>query len=122
MADGSRVRVEKVFSAVDVGPILNLSGARSQVESCVIDALSTTQQEMTFEGGSAQRANFDVYPLLRIDKAPEIECHFIQNDIPPTGLGEPPFAPAVPAITNAIFAATGVRIRDLPLKHSGITL
>ncbi len=122
VADGSRIRVKKVFSAVDVGPILNLSGARSQVESCVIDALSMTQQEMTFERGSAQQANFNVYPLLRIDKAPEIECHFIQNDIPPTGLGEPPFAPAVPAITNAIFAATGVRIRDLPLKHSGITL
>lgn len=122
VADGSRVRVEKVFSAVDVGPILNLSGARSQVEGCVIDALSMTQQEMTFEGGSAQQANFDVYPLLRIDQAPEIECHFIQNDIAPTGLGEPPFAPAVPAITNAIFAATGIRIRELPLKRSGITL
>jgi len=121
-ADGSRVRVEKVFSAVDVGPILNLSGARAQVEGCVIDGLSTTQLEMTFAGGSAQVANFNEYPLLRIDKAPEVECHFIQSDNPPTGLGEPPFAPVAPAITNAIFAATGIRIRELPLKRSGITL
>ncbi len=81
-----------------------------------------TQQEMIFAGGSAQQANFNDYPLLRIDKAPEVECHFIQSDNPPTGLGEPPFAPVAPAITNAIFAATGIRIRELPLKRSGITL
>ena len=92
------------------------------MEGSVIDALSMTQQEMTFAGGSAQVTNFDEYPLLRIDKAPEVECHFIQSDNPPTGLGEPPFPPAVPAMTNAIFAATGIRIRELPLKRSGITL
>ena len=121
-AEGSRVRVEKVWSAVDVGPIINLSGARAQVEGCVIDALSMTQQEMTYEGGAAVQANFDAYPLLRINQAPAIECHFIQNDIPPTGLGEPPFNPAPPAFANAIFAATGVRIRELPFRRSGISL
>jgi isoquinoline 1-oxidoreductase beta subunit len=121
-ADGSRVRVEKIFSAVDVGPILNLSGARAQVEGCVIDSLSMTQQEMTFEGGSPQQANFNEYSLLRIDKAPEIDCYFIQSDNPPTGLGEPPMAPPAPAIANAIFAATGTRIRELPFRRSGITL
>lgn len=122
VADGNSVKVEKVYSAVDVGPILNMSGARHQVEGAVTDALSAAQQEMTFEGGAAQKRNFNSYRLLSIDKAPEVECHFIQNDIPATGLGEPPFPPAGPAIANAIYAATGVRIRDLPFKKSGITV
>jgi isoquinoline 1-oxidoreductase beta subunit len=121
-ADGSRIRVEKVFSAVDVGPILNLSGAMHQVEGAVIDALSTAQLEITFEDGASRQSNFQNYRLLNISKAPEVECHFIQSDNSPTGLGEPPFAPAAPAIANAIFAATGTRIRELPFKRSGITI
>ena len=95
-------------------PILNLSGAKSQVEGCVMDALSTTQLETTIAGGAAQQLNFNAHPMLRIDKAPEVECHFIQSDNSPTGLGEPPFSPVAPAIANAIFAATGTRIRELP--------
>ena len=120
--DGTRYSLDKVYAAVDIGPILNLSGAENQVEGCVIDALSTTQLETTVAGGAVQQVNFDQYPMLRIDKAPEVECHFIQNDISPTGLGEPPFPPVAPAIANAIFAATGVRIREMPFKKSGITV
>jgi isoquinoline 1-oxidoreductase beta subunit len=99
-----------------------MSGAKSQVEGCVMDALSTTQLETTIEGGSAQPLNFNAHPMLRIDKAPEVECHFIQSDNSPTGLGEPPFSPVAPAIANAIFAATGTRIRELPFRRSGFTL
>ena len=121
-ADGSNIRVEKVFSAIDIGPVINLSGARNQVEGCVVDALSTAQLEITFADGAAQQGNFDDYGLLRIDQAPEIECHFIQSDNSPTGLGEPPIAAATPAITNAIFAATGTRIRELPFSRSGISI
>ena len=120
VADGSAVKVEKVFSAADVGPILNLSGAKNQVEGCVVDALSTAQLEITFANGAAQQSNFNDYELLRIGQAPEIECHFIQSENSPTGLGEPPIAPATPAITNAIFGATGTRIRELPFARSGI--
>jgi len=120
VADGSSVKVEKVFSAADVGPIINLSGARNQVEGCVVDALSTARLEVTFANGAARQSNFDDYELLRIGQAPEIECHFIQSEHSPTGLGEPPIAPATPAITNAIFGATGTRIRQLPLARSGI--
>ena len=120
VADGSSVKVEKVFSAVDVGPIINLSGAMGQVEGCVVDALSTAQLEITFANGAAQQSNFSDYELLRIGQAPEIECHFIQSDHSPTGLGEPPIAAATPAITNAIFGATGNRIRELPFARSGI--
>ena len=116
----NRVTVEKVWSGIDVGPVLNLSGARNQVEGCVVDALSTARLEITFEGGAAVQRNFHDYRLLPIDRAPEVECHFIQSDFPPMGLGEPPIAPATPAITNAIFAATGVRVRRLPLQRSGI--
>jgi len=122
IADGSRVRVEKVWSGIDIGPVINLSGARNQVEGCVADALSTAQLEITFADGAAQQGNFDDYGLLRINQAPEVECHFIQSDHAPSGLGEPPIAPATPAITNAIFAATGKRIRELPLRRSGIVV
>lgn len=120
--DGDRFTLDKVYSAVDVGPILNLSGAKNQVEGAVMDGLSTTQLETTIAGGSAQQTNFHAHPMLRIDKAPEVECHFIQSDNSPTGLGEPPFAPVAPAIANAIFAASGTRIRELPFRRSGFTL
>ncbi len=120
--EGTRFTLDKVYSAVDVGPILNLSGAKNQVEGCVMDALSTTQLETTIAGGAAQQLNFNAHPMLRIENAPEVECHFIQSDISPTGLGEPPFAPVAPAIANAIFAATGTRIRELPFTRSGFTL
>jgi len=122
VADGRQVRVEKVWSGIDIGPVINLSGARNQVEGCVVDALSTAQLEITFAEGAAQQGNFDSYGLLRIPQAPEVECHFIQSDHPPSGLGEPPIAPATPAIANAIFAATGTRIRALPFRRSGISV
>jgi isoquinoline 1-oxidoreductase beta subunit len=119
-ADGNRVRVERVWSGIDIGPVINLSGARNQVEGCVVDALSTAQLEITFAEGAAEQGNFDDYGLLRINQAPDVECHFIQTDNPPSGLGEPPIAPATPAIANAIFAATGTRIRALPMRRAGI--
>ena len=122
VVDGAKVKVEKVTSAVDVGPILNLSGAKNQVEGCVIDALSTAQLEITFEEGAARQDNFNDYRLLRFSKAPEVDVHFIQSDNPPTGLGEPPFLAVGPAIANAIFAASGKRIRELPFKRSGVTV
>lgn len=122
VADGSRIKVVKVWSGIDVGPVINLSGATNQVEGAVVDALSTAQLEITFANGATEQSNFSDYDLLRINQAPEIECHFIQSDFPPMGLGEPPIAPATPAITNAIFAATGTRIRELPFSRSGIVV
>ena len=122
VADGSNVKVEKVFSAVDIGPVINMSGAKNQVEGAVVDALSTAQLEITFADGATRQSNFNDYGLLRIDQAPEVEVHFIQSDNSPSGLGEPPIAPATPAIGNAIFAATGTRIRQLPFGRAGITV
>jgi isoquinoline 1-oxidoreductase beta subunit len=122
VADGNHVTVEKVYSAADSGPILNLSGARNQVEGAVTDALSTARLEITFAEGAAVQQNFDTYELLRMDGSPDVDVSFIESDNSPTGLGEPPFAPAAPAIANAIFAATGTRIRELPFSRSGIRI
>jgi isoquinoline 1-oxidoreductase beta subunit len=116
------LRIRQVTAVVDVGPIINLSGAENQVQGAVIDGLSTLWlQEMTYENGRAVQGNFNDYPLLRMNDAPErITIHFIQNDIPPTGLGEPPYPVITPAVCNAIFAATGKRVRQLPLRYSDL--
>ena len=119
-ADGNKVKVEKMWSAVDVGPVINLSGATNQVEGAIVDALSTAQLEITYANGAVEQSNFHDYMLATIDQAPEVECHFIQSDNPPMGLGEPPIAPATPAMANAVFAATGVRIREQPWRKAGI--
>jgi isoquinoline 1-oxidoreductase beta subunit len=92
------------------------------VEGCVIDGLSTTQLEVTFDEGALVQRNFQNYRLLKLDRSPEVECHFIQSENSPTGLGEPPIPPVAPAIANAIFAATGTRLRAMPFKRAGITV
>jgi len=118
-----KVTVHKVWVAGDVGQIVNMSGSENQAEGCVIDAISTMAGlEIGFENGRIQQTNFHQYPILRISKVPVVESHYIQSDFPPTGIGEPAFPPAIPAITNAIFAATGHRVRTLPLTREGFTV
>lgn len=118
-----KLRVHKVTVAGDVGPIVNLSGAEHQCQGAVIDGLSTMLGlEVSFEQGRIQETNFDRYPILRLDQAPEVEVHFIQSEFPPTGLGEPALPPLAPAICNAIYAATGERVRTLPLSRSGFSI
>jgi isoquinoline 1-oxidoreductase subunit beta len=115
-ADGT-VQPVKVWAAVDVGrQIVNPSGAINQVQGAVIDGISAAlYQQITIKDGGVAQSNFHDYPLLRIDKAPDVEVHFLTSDNNPTGLGEPPLPPIMPALTNAIFAATGKRIRQLPI-------
>ena len=119
--DGNkRVTVHRVTVAADVGPIVNLSGAENQVEGSVIDGWSTMlAQQVTFENGRAQESNFHQYPLLRMPRAPKVDVHFVKSDFPPTGLGEPALPPLAPAVANAIFAATGQRVRTLPITAEG---
>jgi isoquinoline 1-oxidoreductase beta subunit len=118
-----RLTVHKVTVAVDVGPIINMSGATSQVEGAVIDGLSTmVGQKITMENGRIQQSNFNDYPILRIDDAPQVATHFIQSDFSPTGLGEPALPPLAPAVGNAIFAATGQRVRRMPLTDEGYSV
>jgi isoquinoline 1-oxidoreductase beta subunit len=118
-----KLTVHKVTVAGDIGPVVNMSGAENQAQGSVIDALSTLMGlEITFEGGRVEQRNFDRYPLLRMPNAPEVDVHFIQSDNSPTGIGEPAFPPAAPAIVNAIFAATGHRARTMPLIREGYSI
>jgi isoquinoline 1-oxidoreductase beta subunit len=112
-----KLTVRRLTGAVDCGLAVNPNGIRAQMEGGACDALSTALgEELTIEGGRHRETNFHQYRLMRIDQAPRsIDVHIVQGADEPAGLGEPPVPPLAPALTNAIFAATGRRIRHLPV-------
>lgn len=112
--DAGTATVHKVIVAGDIGPIINMSSALNQSQGAVIDGISTMNLELSIERGRVRESNFDQYPIARITGTPEVETHFIQSQYAPTGLGEPALPPVAPAVANAVFAATGRRIRSLP--------
>ncbi|MBV7331164.1 molybdopterin-dependent oxidoreductase [Chloroflexi bacterium TSY] len=117
IVDGN-IRVHKVTSAVDPGVVINPDGVRQQVEGCAMMGISSALYEDNFiEDGQFHATNYHKYPLAMLsDTPPEINVVMIEGSEVPTGIGEPPIAPIAPAIANAIFDATGIRLRHLPLQ------
>ncbi len=115
--------VDKVWVAGDVGhTIINPSGAEQQVEGSVLDGIAEAlAQAITISGGAVEQDNFDMFPLLSMRQAPPVETHWVLSENAPTGIGEPALPPVIPALTNAICAATGKRIRALPLSRADLS-
>jgi isoquinoline 1-oxidoreductase beta subunit len=119
-----QLKVHRVTAAVDVGSqIVNLSGAENQVQGSITDGLGTAMyQEINIARGRVVQSNLTEYPMIRMSDAPaKIDIHFVKTDYPPTGLGEPALPPLAPAVSNAIFAATGKRIREFPFSKTDLS-
>jgi isoquinoline 1-oxidoreductase beta subunit len=112
--DGA-VRVRRVVCAVDCGSVVNPDTVRAQVHSAVIFGITAALYgKITLKDGRVEQANFDTYQILRMDKAPAIEVHIVSSSEPPGGMGECGTSAIMPAVANAIFAATSKRLRQLP--------
>ena len=111
------LRVDRVITVVDPGRVINMNGIRAQIEGAILMGLSATLKErITVKNGMIEQQNFDSYDLLRMPDAPQLETYLVEGGRPPGGIGEPPLALIGPSVGNAIFAATGKRLRKLPFQ------
>jgi isoquinoline 1-oxidoreductase subunit beta len=116
---GGEIRVHRVVCAVDCGLVINPDTVKAQMEGGIVYGLTAAlKTEITLKDGRVEQGNFNDYPMLRMFESPEIEVHIVPSTEHPTGVGEPGVPPAAPALANAIFAATGKRIRRLPIRAS----
>jgi isoquinoline 1-oxidoreductase subunit beta len=116
VAKDGRVRVRRVVCAVDCGTAVNPDTIRAQLESAVAFGITAALHgEITLKNGRVEQSNFDTYEMLRIDEAPAVEVHIVHNFEPPGGIGEAGTSLIVPTVANAIFAATGKRLRKMPV-------
>lgn len=114
--------IKRLTAVVDAGTIINLSAAESQVQGAMLDGISAAWfQKITIERGAVAQTNFSDYRMLRMNHSPPVvDVEFIRSAAPPTGLGEPGLPAAAPAVCNAIFAATGNRVRTLPIRDGSL--
>ena len=113
--DGA-VRVRRVVCAVDCGTVVNPDTVQAQIQSAIVFGVTAALYgEITLKNGRVEQTNFDTYQILRMNEAPAIDVHIVQSFEPPGGMGEAGTSAIVPAVTNAIFAATGKRLRKLPI-------
>ena len=116
------LRVRRVWAAVDCGDVVNTDSATAQMEGGVIFALSATMvAEINIEGGRIVESNFRDHQMIRMADAPDVQVEFIRSNAWLGGLGEPSVPPLAPAVTNAIYAAAGIRVRDLPIKNQDLS-
>ena len=122
--DKKEVKIHKIYAVSDFGYIHNLSSAENQVQGSILDGVSQMMgSKISFENGAVEQLNFHQYPMLRLSKAPDVDVSFLEPaGTSPSGSGEPAMPPTPPAVANAIFAASGVRVRKMPLSESGYTL
>ena len=107
--------INKIFAAVDCGIVVNMSGAYQQERGGVVDGMGHAMYTaLTFKDGEAQQKNFNSYRLIKMKEIPEIDVHFVDDGIDPTGLGEPALPPTGGAVANALFRVTGKRYYDQP--------
>ena len=112
------VTVHKMVCAIDCGTAVYPDAIRAQAEGGVVMGLSVALHEkVRFENGGVKTANYDDYPVLTMSEIPEIDVHIARNDLKPGGVGEPVLPSVAPAVANAIFKATGVRLRELPFQR-----
>ncbi|MBA4055772.1 MAG: xanthine dehydrogenase family protein molybdopterin-binding subunit, partial [Marivirga sp.] len=117
--NNNAIKVEKAIAVVDCGLVINRSGAMNQLEGGIIDGLSAAlNQAIHIENGRVKEGNFDTYKLLRMKEAPTVEVQLVDSDENPEGLGEMTLPPVAAALCNAIYSATGKRIRKLPVNLS----
>ncbi len=115
--DGDKPRVHKLWCAIDCGVVVNPAIVRAQMESGMIYGLTAALYgRVSIQGGRVAESNFHNYPMLRMNEAPEVEVVLAPSGDPPGGVGEPGLPPLAPAVTNALFALTGQRIRELPVQ------
>ncbi|MCL2887608.1 MAG: molybdopterin-dependent oxidoreductase, partial [Betaproteobacteria bacterium] len=116
-----RITIHRVVVAADVGQVVELAGAESQAQGACVDAFSMAMgQQINIENGRIREQNFGAYPILRLPFAPAaVEVYFVDSGFPPTGMGEPALPAMAPAVANAIFVATGERIRAMPFSKLG---
>ncbi len=114
---GNDFKIDRIVAAVDCGQVVNPESVRSQTEGAIIYGLSAAlKNEITIKNGAVEQTNFDGYDPIRISEAPPIEVHLVKSSEGPGGMGEPGLPPLAPAIANAIFAASGQRLRRLPFQ------